>query len=653
MRHTAPVVILLLMLLAVGALWAAYPRQVSGTVLDGLDGQPVPDAVITVDGRVLSADREGHFELGWSWLTPTLTVEAEGYLMARAEVPRGRLPGEGVSLPMVLVRNTVQGTVRDAETGDSLAGSTVGLNGDWQTTNADGRYTLRRVQGGARLSVTMAGYQFNETVWDGNNTQDLLLVPTDTEVAVVDLYTGTPLAGAQVSCDGVQYTTDSRGIVVVKRLLEGAMLRASAGQHEGEEHPYAGDRGVSFELRPNTLRGLVRETSGRTPLAGAVIRAVAAGELITMTTTSADGSYLLEGLPASVSVTVTALDHEPFETAVERATELDIDLRRFEVRGIYIPLGLLTSERRINELIDLVDRTELNAVIVDMKNDRGWLAFPSALQESKRSRAYQPDCMDVQRFLALCKAKGIYTIARVVLFKDPSLVAAYPEWAVRTADGQVYEDTEGSTWCDPFRNEVQDYLIGIAKEVASLGFHELQFDYVRFPSDGSVGKAKYSQESNLESRTRTVREFCARLREELGPSGVVLSADLFGLTAWVEPEKDMGIGQRVIDIAPYMDYISPMLYPATFISGNLGLDQPLLYPYEVVYRSCVELAKRTSTRVRPWLQHYSWKGVEYGAEQMRLQKVAAEDADAYGWMFWHAGGKYIADSFDLNDKSVP
>jgi hypothetical protein len=83
------------------------------------------------------------------------------------------------------------------------------------------------------------------------------------------------------------------------------------------------------------------------------------------------------------------------------------------------------------------------------------------------------------------------------------------------------------------------------------------------------------------------------------------------------------------------------------------LDQPLLYPYEVVYRSCVELAKRTSTRVRPWLQHYSWKGVEYGAEQMRLQKVAAEDADAYGWMFWHAGGKYIADSFDLNDKSVP
>ena len=135
--------------------------------------------------------------------------------------------------------------------------------------------------------------------------------------------------------------------------------------------------------------------------------------------------------------------------------------------------------------------------------------------------------------------------------------------------------------------------------------------------------------------------------------GVLLSADLFGLTPWVDSEKDMGIGQRVIDIAPSMDYLSPMLYPATFTTGNLGLDEPLRYPYEVVYRSCVELARKTNTRVRPWLQHYSWKGFEYGVREMQLQMQAAEDAGTFGWMFWQAGGRYLADSFDKQEGVTP
>jgi hypothetical protein len=499
----------------------------------------------------------------------------------------------------------------------------------------------------------MPGYEQGESSWLGTATLDLILEPTQVEVLVRDLYSELPLSGATLTQDQEVYRTDQSGRVVVKRLLGGTALLAQAEGYAAENRLYDGGASVAFTLRPNTLRGVVRESGSGTPVVGAVVRAVAEGELVTMATTSDDGSYLLNELPEVIALTVTAVDHEPFAIAVERATELDVEVEPFEVRGIYIPLGLLTSERRISELIDLVDRTELNAVIVDMKNDRGWLAFPSALEESLVSRGYQPDCMDTRRFLELCEAKGIYTIARVVLFKDPVLVSAYPEWAVHNSDGQLYVDTEGSTWCDPYRREVQNYLIGIAKEVAALGFDELQFDYLRFPSDGSVGKTVYSQESNLESRTLTIREFCARLRAELSPMGVLLSADVFGLTVWVEPEKDMGIGQRVIDIAPYMDYISPMLYPATFTSGNLGLDNPLLYPYEIVYRSCVELARRTETRVRPWLQHYSWKGVDYGVEQMQLQKKAAEDAGSFGWMFWHAGGRYLADTFDLKDPLAP
>ena len=136
-------------------------------------------------------------------------------------------------------------------------------------------------------------------------------------------------------------------------------------------------------------------------------------------------------------------------------------------------------------------------------------------------------------------------------------------------------------------------------------------------------------------------EFCGRLQHQLERYPVVLSADIFGLTAWVSREEDMGIGQRVIDIAPHMDYVSPMLYPATFVEGNLGYDDPTEYPYEIVYRSCSELAERTVTRIRPWLQHY-----RYSVEEMRLQRQAADDAGTRGWMFWNAAGKYDEQVFD-------
>jgi hypothetical protein len=286
-----------------------------------------------------------------------------------------------------------------------------------------------------------------------------------------------------------------------------------------------------------------------------------------------------------------------------------------------------------------------------MKNDFGWLGYPSSLAEAEQAGACISGVMDINRLLTLCKEKGIYTIARLVVFKDPTLTAAYPEWAVQTADGEVWTDLEGSAWGDPFRPDVHDYNLAIAREVAMLGFDELQFDYLRFPSDGAIKEIRYSQESTLESRTSTIRGFCARLRQELQAYGIPLSADLFGLTVWVSPEEDMGIGQRIVDIAPHMDYLSPMLYPATFVRGNLGYEQPLLHPYEVVYRSCVELSKRIGIPVRPWLQHYSTNGVTYGTEEIRLQQMAADDAQTYGWMFWHAAGRYDAQSFETAESS--
>jgi hypothetical protein len=649
MRYILSTILVLLILLA-ALLFALYPRQVSGVILDEL-GPRVSHAVVLVGGRSLYPDETGYYTLGWVVGTVTLTVQADGYLPLQTMVPRGQLPVQSTSLPIVLIPNTLSGTVRDPETGAPVPGSSVTADELSLATDEQGHYALRRVRSGALLSASMPGYQTQKAVFSGQKVQDFALQPTQTEMRVLDSYSHEPVANASVTYDSTEATTDANGSLVIKRLLANSTLFIHAVGYEPMEHVYKGGDNVAIALRPNTLQGVVRENRESAPVASAVVKVMSAGQVITSTITGQDGRYFFHSIPAAVTLTVTALDYERFEKPVGAVTRMDVDLKRFEVRGIYMPLGLLTSQRRVLDLLDLIDQTELNAIVVDIKNDRGWLAFPSAQVEAQRSKAYQPNVMDIGRFLELCRQKTIYTVARVVLFKDPSLVGAYPEWAVHTADDQLYVDTEGSTWADPFRAEVQDYLIAIAKEVAGLGFDELQFDYIRFPSDGSAGKAKYSQESTLESRCTTIREFCARLHRELEPSEVVLSADLFGLTVWVDPQKDMGIGQRVIDIAPYVDYLSPMLYPSTFVSGNLGYEEPMRYPYEIVYRSCIELSKRTQTRVRPWLQHYSWKDVTYGTEELRREKKAAEDAGTYGWIFWHAGGRYNAQVFDAVEDS--
>jgi len=661
MQRLMIALLLMLTSLAVVLLLVLCPRPVYGVVSDGLDGRPVSGAAVLSGDCWSYSEQAGHYDLGWVRGNVMLTVRADGYLPAEEHVPRGRFPGEAVSLPIALAPNTVSGTIRDAETGDPLPGSTVIVGKSRVTADEYGRYTVRRVKTGSLFSAAMPGYRMATAVYGGRQVQDLILEPTETKVVVLDLYTEGPVSDALVVHGSARLRTDAHGAAILKRLLRNSILSVQASGYAAKEFVYDGGDTVSVPLRPNTLQGVVRDSSDGKPVAGAVVAAVSEGEVATSAVTDTDGRFSLVNLPSPVTLVVAAADYDRFERPVGPVTEVDVGLDPFQVRGIYMPLGLLTNERRVFELIDLVDRTELNAIVVDVKNDFGWLAYPSALVEIQKAGGYKAEVMDITKFLALCREKGIYAIARLVVFKDSTLAAAYPEWAARTQDGELWVDSEGSAWGDPFRAEVQDYNIAIAREVAALGFDELQFDYLRFPSDGAVGEIRYAQESTLESRTTAIREFCARLRGELEPYSVLLSADLFGLTVWVSPEEDMGIGQRVIDIAPYMDYLSPMLYPATFISGNLGYDEPLLHPYDVVYRSCVKLTERieasvppsrTRPQVRPWLQHYSTNGVTYGVEEMGLQKQAASDAQTYGWMFWHAAGKYDAQSFEPAKEST-
>jgi hypothetical protein len=278
-----------------------------------------------------------------------------------------------------------------------------------------------------------------------------------------------------------------------------------------------------------------------------------------------------------------------------------------------------------------------------MKGDRGYLGFQSQEPLAKQFGALRKDVLDIQALLAQCKELGIYTIARQVVFKDHPLATTKPEWAVRTITNTLWLDREGLGWGNPFLQEVRDYNIALAKEIAALGFDEIQFDYLRFPSDGDVSLILYEQENTPATRSEALKTFLAQATAALRPYDIFISADVFGLTVWVPPEEDMGIGQRVMDIAPYVDYLCPMVYPFTFGPGNLGYEVPAEHPYEVVYRSVMQAHTRVpaTTKVRPWLQAY-----RYTLNECLLQKQAATDAASWGWCFWNASGKYFPELFE-------
>jgi len=300
----------------------------------------------------------------------------------------------------------------------------------------------------------------------------------------------------------------------------------------------------------------------------------------------------------------------------------------------------------------LLVETELNAVVIDAKGDRGWVPYTTTVQLAQEVGAQ--DLIMIQDMLGLMRwfqDQNVYTIARIVVFKDNPLATHHPEWAVRDRDtGGLWIDREGLAWSDPFCREAWDYNIALAVEAAELGFDEVQFDYVRFPTDGPVNRAQYSQESTEASRREAITGFLARAREALEPYEVVLGVDVFGYTCW--RLDDMGIGQVLEDLAQFVDVICPMVYPSTYVRGGgiPGYREAVPYPYDIVYynvRRALERIADSQATIRPWLQDfpdYAYDRRVYTPSEIRAQMYAARWAGASGWMLWDPRVRYTRDA---------
>lgn len=321
------------------------------------------------------------------------------------------------------------------------------------------------------------------------------------------------------------------------------------------------------------------------------------------------------------------------------------------VKGLYLTYYSLGHNGLLTHAQTLLETTELNAVVIDVKGDRGLIPYTTTVQMAADIGA-NPRAMvkDWPGLMQWFHERNVYTIARIVVFKDEPLATAHPEWAVIDSEtGAIWRDRENLGWTDPAREEVWDYNIALAVEAAQLGFDEIQFDYVRFPTDGAISRATFSVENKPENRLAAVTGFLSKARAALEPLGVKMAVDVFGYTTW--RSDDMGIGQQIEAMAPYLDVISPMLYPSTFGDGLPGLPQyrqAVAFPYEIVNLSVQRTVNRLAAVnpnlvVRPWIQDfpdYAFDRRTYTPDQIRLQMEGARRAGGRGWMLWDPRVRY-------------
>jgi hypothetical protein len=320
----------------------------------------------------------------------------------------------------------------------------------------------------------------------------------------------------------------------------------------------------------------------------------------------------------------------------------EIKLIPFTPKALYLSFFGIGDRSLRESAIKLIQETELNSLVIDVKGDRGMIPYKSSIPLAAEVGAQRittvKEMADLMRSL---KGKGIYTIARIVVFKDNPLALARPDWAVKTQGGEIWRDRENLAWVDPFNKEVWDYNINIAMEAAQYGFDEIQFDYLRFPDASGL---RFSMPNTEEDRVKAISGFLMEARRRLIPYNVFLSADIFGYVCW--NLNDTNIGQRLEDLAPHVDYICPMLYPSGFQYGIPGYRNPVANPFEIVYLSLKRAQERTnlpSQRFRPWLQafrDYAFDRRYFNDKEILGEVKAADGFGSHGWMLWNPRNSY-------------
>lgn len=323
------------------------------------------------------------------------------------------------------------------------------------------------------------------------------------------------------------------------------------------------------------------------------------------------------------------------------------------VKGIYVT-GPVAGHARMEEIIQLVEETELNAVVIDVKNDDGFITYSMNSETVQALGATVKYVKDMPALVQTLHDKGIYVIARIVAFRDPHLAEAKPEWSVKRTSGSIYYDSSGLAWVNPYKREVWDYLVEVASSAVADGFDEIQFDYVRFSTEIKEGEVSYGEDSDTVSKTEIITLFTKYAHDKLSPLGVSVSADVFG-TVIDNANDSRVVGQDYADISSNLDVICPMIYPSHYASGVYNQQYPNSAPYEMITGAMQAsdtalsgLSDDEKPIVRPWLQDFTASWIKpyhaYGAAEVREQIQAVYDAGYTEWILWNASNRYTKDA---------
>lgn len=310
------------------------------------------------------------------------------------------------------------------------------------------------------------------------------------------------------------------------------------------------------------------------------------------------------------------------------------------VRGIHLTSWGAGSAKTRRELIHKISGSVVNTVVVAVKETDGMVYIPG-VEKAERWHSYTAAIPQPEEMIKDFKGAKLYTVARIVVFKDKVLPKSRRDMAVRTPDGGVWRSHNGSTWVDQYSHEVWEYIGDIAERCAKLGFDEIQFDYIRYPSEGNTKLCRYSKPHNPRTAIVNLKDFLDYQRKRLAPYNVKISADVFGLTTTVK--DDMGIGQDIKTLASGADYVYPMMYPSHYYPGEYNLKCPNKEPYKVINRGLHDAMGKLGddyAKLRPYLQDFSLFGVHYGPNEVRAQLMATRKNLLHSWVLWNPANKY-------------
>jgi len=313
------------------------------------------------------------------------------------------------------------------------------------------------------------------------------------------------------------------------------------------------------------------------------------------------------------------------------------------VRGLYLTASSAGRDDFRQQIIQrMLNDGYLNSVVIDVKDDYGQILYNTNLEEVKQFGAVAFYMQDVKKVLEDFHQAGIYVIARQVIFQDPKLISNRPELALKTYNNNIWYNYAGQPWADPQNQEVWDYNLAIAKEAVEFGFDEINFDYIRYPSDGPIANLNYNLPEG-KTRADVLKDFYIYVSKELKDK-TIFSIDQFGLVLDnTQDSYDLGIGQVLADAVYYIDYISPMTYPSHYSAGYLGFENPADHPGAVIsygLKVSADIMADKKAKLRPWLQAFNL-GAIYDRAKIRAQIEAVESATTTaGWLLWNARNYY-------------